>query len=168
MSDFSEDAAEPERKLRLLEELRANEERQHDTLIRIEDSMEKPRRNLLLASSITFGISITDAVPTKIEALGIDFSSKGTEQIFLLLSLLCFYFVLKFTMLISRNRDRRLTYSTILSARERLLKEFGDSHPDYRATTVISYRLRTLVDSFFPWFFGVSAMSYALFVYITT
>jgi hypothetical protein len=61
-----------------------------------EDRVEKSHRDLLIASSIGFVISVTGAVPTKIEALGVEFSSIEQRWIFISISLVVTYFLLKF------------------------------------------------------------------------
>jgi hypothetical protein len=58
--------------------------------------VDETRRNLLIVSSISFVVSITGAVPTKIQALGVEFSSIEQRWIFGFLAILTIYFLIKF------------------------------------------------------------------------
>jgi hypothetical protein len=81
------------------------------------DEVEKSRRDLLIASMIGFIVSVTGAVPTKIEAIGIEFTKVEQRYFFILIGFVVSYFVFKFYV---RNTelDTRVKF---WKAEERLL-----------------------------------------------
>ena len=80
-----------DRKIQLLQHERSRKEKYGEKL-------EQTRRHLLIVSIVGLTITVTDAIPTKVSALGIEFSSVSKMGFLIIIAAVTLYFVIRFWM----------------------------------------------------------------------
>jgi hypothetical protein len=90
------------------------------------EEVDKSRRDLLIASMIGLVVSVTGAVPTKIEAIGVEFTKVEQRYFFVFIFLVVLYFAFKYQLKLGQHVMRHW----ILDDEEHfLLERVGEKHP---------------------------------------
>ncbi len=92
-----------------------------------EERRLKSRKHLYLASMVTIGIAATGAVPQKIEALGVTFSSVQQRSAMYLLVIVVAYFLAEFGYLSSR---KELMYKSGRGGFDVMFEEYVRQFPE--------------------------------------
>jgi hypothetical protein len=128
------------------------------------EEINKTRKHLLLSSTIGFAVAITGAVPTKIEAIGVEFSQVDRFYFFAFIGLIVLYFLAKFLV---DHASLKIQISSLLREENHLLDKFtpNDMDTDGIEATEISHA-RTIVIVFeyvVPLLIGLAAIVSAFF-----
>jgi hypothetical protein len=134
------------------------------------ESVEKARRDLLLASTVTVVISVTGAVPTKVEALGIELSRLEQRWVFAFLGLIAIYFLFKFHLENFNIRRTKFLLWAEFRALRRLLPQLDIVDEREFRNMINDERLNRALSIFFeqrlPYVVGsvaIAAAAYAAF-----
>ncbi|MGL4964957.1 MAG: sulfite exporter TauE/SafE family protein [Inquilinus sp.] len=133
------------------------------------DEIDKSRKSLLVASAISIGINAIGAVPTKIDALGIEFSTLDRKYFLIFMACATAFFLVRFI-------SKVLTYDFHKEGLKRRVVELEEKLPIHLRLTkvptekteeegdysLLAPRLEFLVDTAFPIAVAIGAILFSI------